>query len=390
MATSSRFTDFSTRLTTFIRGATAPPCGAASLRSKALAAQFEDLAVELFRLQFDHVPDYRLFCERRGVTPANLESWTQIPPVPTTAFKERDLTSLPPQERRTVFHSSGTTGRQPSRHFHDAESLACYEASALPWFRRHLLPEFEPDAPAHWNPPPAPGCVMLTPPPAQAPQSSLVHMFDLVRRHCGGPSSAFVATPSRDGWRVDVEALRRRVEECRRDSRPMVLLGTAFSFVELIDLLSCETSRHPFPAGSRILETGGYKGRSRQVPKAELYDRMREILGVELDHIVSEYGMSELGSQAYDHVAGLPLRAGADRVFRFPPWARSQVVSPETGEEVGDGETGLLRVFDLANVRSVLAIQTEDLAVRRGDGFELVGRAPEAEARGCSLLTAAH
>ena len=76
------------------------------------------------------------------------------------------------------------------------------------------------------------------------------------------------------------------------------------------------------------------------------------------------------------------------RHFSFPPWARVQIISPETGREVGEGETGLIRVFDLANVFSVMAIQTEDLGVRRGDGFELIGRAQQAEPRGCSLMTA--
>jgi hypothetical protein len=91
--------------------------------------------------------------------------------------------------------------------------------------------------------------------------------------------------------------------------------------------------------------------------------------------------MSELSSQAYDRV--LPETGGG---FRFPPWARAQVISPETGREAADGETGMVRVFDLANVRSALAVQTEDLAVRRGEGFELTGRAAGAAARGCSLL----
>ena len=91
--------------------------------------------------------------------------------------------------------------------------------------------------------------------------------------------------------------------------------------------------------------------------------------------------MSELSSQAYD------TTPNATRVFHFPPWARVQIISPETGCEVADGETGLIRVFDLANVFSVMAVQTEDLAVRRGDGFELLGRAVAAESRGCSLMT---
>jgi hypothetical protein len=91
--------------------------------------------------------------------------------------------------------------------------------------------------------------------------------------------------------------------------------------------------------------------------------------------------MSELSSQAYDRVAG-----GDGGVFHFPPWARAVVISPETGQEVSEGETGLLRIFDLANVRSVLAVQTGDLAIRRGEGFELLGRAAAVEPRGCSML----
>jgi len=100
--------------------------------------------------------------------------------------------------------------------------------------------------------------------------------------------------------------------------------------------------------------------------------------------------MSELSSQAYDSERGAQ-RTDAPyqkRHFQFAPWARAKVISPETGREVGDGETGLLRIIDLANVVSVLAIQTEDLAIRRGEHFELIGRAELAEPRGCSLMTA--
>ena len=96
--------------------------------------------------------------------------------------------------------------------------------------------------------------------------------------------------------------------------------------------------------------------------------------------------MSELSSQAYDLEDG--HSSFVIRHFRLPPWARVQIVSPETGREVNEGETGLLRIFDLANVFSVMAIQTEDLAIRWGDGFELIGRDAMAEPRGCSLTTA--
>ena len=168
-----------------------------------------------------------------------------------------------------------------------------------------------------------------------------------------------------------------------------MLLGTAFMFVHLLDELERRGLSIALPPGSRIMETGGYKGRSRELPKAELHALITSRLGVPPEFIVCEYGMSELSSQAYDRVAGsASLLHPQSSIFSFPPWCRALVISPETGREVAEGETGLLRLFDLANVRSMMAVQTEDLAVRRGDGFELLGRAAQTEARGCSLLAA--
>ncbi len=99
--------------------------------------------------------------------------------------------------------------------------------------------------------------------------------------------------------------------------------------------------------------------------------------------------MSELSSQAYDCIAGSSSAKPENRVFSFPPWARVQIISPETGAEVEVGQTGLIRVTDLANAYSVMAVQTEDLGVRHAAGFELMGRTPVAESRGCSLMPSA-
>jgi hypothetical protein len=140
------------------------------------------------------------------------------------------------------------------------------------------------------------------------------------------------------------------------------------------------------------------------LPKAELHALIAKKLGVPSSQIVCEYGMSELSSQAYDlgalasrrrvfpsatkELAGETpaLPESIVRHFCFPPWARAQIISPETGREVADGETGLIRVFDLANVFSVMAIQTQDLGIHHGQGFELIGRAALGEPRGCSLM----
>src|SRR5208282_4558850 len=182
-----------------------------------------------------------------------------------------------------------------------------------------------------------------------------------------------------------------------RDPRPHLLLGTAFSFVHLLDFLDEKNLRFDLPAGSRVMETGGYKNRSRSMPKVELHALITERLGVPPENIICEYGMSELSSQAYAVTSDKwrVTREAASSChlspvtchFQFPPWSRVQIISPETGREVAEGETGLIRVFDLANVFSVMAIQTEDLAICHREGFELLGRAPLAEPRGCSLMS---
>lgn len=333
------------------------------------AAEFNGFALMLFTLQFERNGAYRKLCEARKITPRNASHWPQIPAVPTSVFKELEISCLPLEVRTHVFHSSGTTVQKPSRHFHSAESLALYEASLLPWFRFR----FGSDVPL----------AILTPPPSQAPNSSLVHMFETARRNFRAPEKSFLGTLAADGsWTLDFAFATETLENSWRTGQPVGLLGTAFSFVHLLDHLATQNLRFELPAGSRVMETGGYKNRSRVLPKEELHALIADRLGVPRARIICEYGMSELSSQAYDTPTANP------RVFQFPPWARAQIISPETGREVSEGETGLLRIFDLANAFSAMAVQTEDLAVRRGDGFELLGRTAVAEPRGCSLMTA--
>jgi hypothetical protein len=369
--------------------------------------KFNALALELFSLQFAHNGAYRTFCESREVSPASLRDWREIPAVPATAFKELELSCIPEGQRTQVFFSSGTTEARPSRHFHNAASLQIYEASLLAWFNRHFPGEALPtssgcNSPAlqldDARPSLASEGLALTPSPEQAPHSSLVHMFQTLRRRLSFRGFSFTGLIGKDGsWRLDdsrtTELLRAAIDR----QEPVVLLGTAFSYVHLLDRMAERGLKFQLPEGSRVLETGGYKGRSRSLPKSELHKLITRRLGIPCSHIVCEYGMSELSSQAYDGTA-LPEAARAHktpardwhgterRLFHFPPWTRVQIISPETGREVQAGQTGLIRVFDLANVYSVMAVQTEDLGARRGRGFELIGRAALAEPRGCSLM----
>ena len=390
--------------------------------------QFSELALELFALQFQLNPLYRRICEARQRTPGNVEHWTQIPFVPTAAFKELELSSIPLHERTAVFHSSGTTEQKPSRHFHSIESLAVYEASLWAWFARTFLggtgdlpvPSGDPPdgtektlhtgqgslltttpipipfggSPSGGSASPArPRLLFLTPDPKAAPHSSLVHMFETVRQNLGAAGDAaggspFVGRLENDGaWGLDfaaVMAMLNHQPPCPI-GQPLLILGTAFSLVHLLDFLAEKHLRLDLPPGSRVMETGGYKNRSRVLPKSELHSLITEKLGIVPEKIICEYGMSELSSQAYDNALQPPASSLQPRTFHLPPWARVQISSPETGREVTEGEPGLIRIFDLANVFSVAALQTEDLAIRRSEGFELIGREPLAEPRGCSL-----
>ncbi len=438
------FQDFSGKLREFIRQSAAEILSAESSEQpresrQHLETRFNELALSLFMLQFSEIATFRKFCEARKVSPQTIRHWGEIPALPTSAFKEFEISSLKPEERTRVFHSSGTTEQIPSRHFHNADSLAIYEASLLPWFEKHFLAQWSALAKNEIiGPLEKPGFIFLTPPPVLAPNSSLVHMFETVRRELGsrdslftgkldGPKEGIVGRASclseglpapvsqvrgqdaragrleacptfsansdalalgQNSWTLDIDqtlfALRKSVcAHC-----PVAILGTAFSFVHLLDHFAANHICYRLSTGSRVLETGGYKGRSRTLPKAELHQFITKHLGIPESHIVCEYGMSELSSQAYDGIVqGLKFKVQSRRVFHFPPWARAQIISPETGNEVGEGETGLIRVFDLANVYSVLAIQTEDLGIRCGDGFELIGRTALAEPRGCSLMS---
>ncbi len=350
---------------------------------KGSVSEFNTLALELFALQYENNKPYRQFCVHRAISPPNLSSWSEIPAMPAEAFKEFELTSLPVKGRATVFHSSGTMVQPPSRHFHDALSLAIYKASLLPWFQVHLLPDWDEAIPQR------PIFISLTPAPLLALHSSLVYMFDTICRNFNSPDSLFAGQIEGTSglWTLNVGTALAAMRRGLAEERLIILLGTAFNFVHLLEAMAAGGLQLALPAGSRVLETGGYKGRSRTVPRDELYGLIHHQLGIPPTHIISEYGMCELSSQAYNCTVpfnGAP--PSPQRTFQFPPWARVMLISPETGREVLEGEVGLIWVIDLANVRSVLAVQTADMGIRRGAGFDLLGRAKQAEPRGCSLV----
>lgn len=330
--------------------------------------RFDALALELFAFQFERCTPYRRYCEARGRTPRDVRSWREIPPVPTGAFKELPLRSFPAERTAHVFRTSGTSTSRRGELLLD--TLALYEASVVPTFRVHVLPDLPAGARIRLR--------VLTPSGAESPDSSLAHMFETLLPIVGAPGSGHDV---RDG-RLRGETLLPMLGACAASGERVALCGTAFSFVHLLDTMAERRETIALPPGSRVMETGGFKGRSREVARDELHDEIGFRLGIARTHIVNQYGMTELGSQFYDitlrHPSTQPRKLG-------PPWARVRLVDPVTGADVPEGEAGMIVILDLANTGSVIAVETADLGRRVGDGFEVLGRAAGAETRGCSV-----
>jgi len=355
--------------------------GRASLDARALAwlrespgswrcdeARFAALALDLFSFQFEHCAPYRRFCERRGRTPERVAQWREIPAVPAGAFKEMALRSFPAEREAHLFRTSGTTSeRRGALHL---DTLELYEASLLASFMRGVLPDLAPGGRARIR--------VLTPSPREAPDSSLSHMFGVVLHKLGDAASGFDV----QGGALQVDELVIALEKATADGVSVALCGTAFAFVHLLEAFAERDVRIPLPPGSRVMETGGFKGRAREMPRGALYLGIEHALAVAPERIVNQYGMTELGSQFYDSVLCDPSRAR--RKFA-PPWTRVRLIDPETGEDARPGAPGIVTIIDLANTGSVLAIQTADLGRAIEDGFEVIGRELGAEARGCSI-----
>lgn len=317
---------------------------------------FGETALRVFARQYERCVPYRRFCDARAKRPDTVSDWREIPHLPVTAFKHARIYSGE-GEPAHCFQTSGTTAGLELRGRHYFDKLDLYAACARPVFKRFVLPDRERIP-----------MLMLAQDPDRNPHSSLSWYL--------AQQSAAFGTPA-DGWYVDEQGLRLADLErsLRQADGPVALLGTAFAFVHLAD----SGVRVTLPPGSRVMETGGFKGKSREVDRAELYRLIREALGPDVA-CINQYGMTEMSSNCYDQtlVTGSPRKGG-------PAWVKVRMLDPETLAEVDPGTPGIVAVADLANLHSCAFLLTQDIGVQQADGFEVLGRAPGSEARGCSI-----
>jgi len=332
-------------------------------------ARFDALARRLFAFQYDHCAPYQRWCDALGRAPSAVGRWEDIPAVPTGAFKELRLACFPASQDTLVFHTSGTSSSR--RGALPLDTAALYEASLRNSLERMLFGDLAPGERMTLR--------VLAPSPEEAPDSSLSYMFGCLLADRGDAHSGYDV---RSGA-LDVDGAAAALTACCAAGRPVALLGTAFAFVHWLR----ETRGRAFalPPGSRVMETGGFKGREREIPREQLHAALAEAFGLPGAAVCNQYGMTELGSQFYDSTWVEP--DGPRRKW-IPPWVRVQFLDPETEQPVPPGEPGLIQVHDLANTGSVAAVQTADLGrVVPGEpaGFEVLGRLAGAEARGCSI-----
>ena len=288
------------------------------------------------------------------------------PALPTDVFRFRRIAAHPEAEDVRMFRSSGTTSAERSIHVY--RDLHLYDVAARAAARRMLFPDVD-----------RMRLVILAPDEEEAPDSSLEYMLARFAEWFG--------TDCTWAWRkgeLDLPLLTKVLQSAEASSEPIALLGTSFAFVHAEDGLG--NQRFNLAPGSRIMQTGGYKGRSRQVDPEVLLGAIGRRYGVASTWIINEFGATELSSQMYETTLrdGIDGAVGPRRLW-VPPWVRATPVDPDSLQPVEGNTVGILRIDDTANLDSVCCIQTADLARRADDGIIVLGRAQGATPRGCSL-----
>ncbi len=335
-------------------------------RPGATDAEFEAMALRVFAHQFRHNEPYRRFALRRGRTPLAVRRWRDIPAVPIKAFKDLTLSCCPPEAAERVFMTSGTTGDTRGRSYHP--TMAVWDRAMLDNFRHRVMRGRA-----------AIRMGLLFPDDEALPNSSLARYLTLARRAFGTAGSAVFVGPSG----LDLSGLLAALADAETAGEPYALLGASYAFVRCSTRSPPPAGASPCRRGSFVLDTGGFKGRSRELGPDAFYDGLSAAFGVERSACLNMYGMTELSTQFYDDG-----NAVCPSVKSGPHWIRSRVVDPLTGEDLPAGERGVLVHHDLAHFNAVSAILTEDAGQLVPGGFRLLGRVDGEASKGCSVAVA--
>ncbi len=316
-----------------------------SIKSK---TDFEAISLKIFKHQFENNKVYRSFCDLLYKHPSDVKTIEDIPFLPIQFFKSHQVLSSKNQIQET-FSSSGTTGQVTSKHF--VTDINLYEQSFRKGFEY-----FYGDITNYV-------VLALLPSYLERKGSSLIYMVNDMISRSKHPESGFYLN--------NFEELKQTISQLESQNKKTLLIGVSFALLDFVE-------RHNMKLNNTIImETGGMKGRRKELIRAELHELLQKGFGV--DKIHSEYGMTELLSQAYSKGHSL---------FKTPPWMK--VLTRDTDDALTiqkEGKTGGVNIIDLANINSCSFIATQDLGkVYADDSFEILGRFDHSDIRGCNLM----
>ncbi len=308
---------------------------------------FERLALEIFRFQYENVSLYRNFCNLLNTNVSGVKKIEDIPFLPIQFFKNHKILAEGFSEE-TIFTSSGTTGSITSKHF--VADLKLYEESFLNAFKKQY------GNPSDYS------ILALLPSYLEREGSSLIYMIESLIEKSNNQNSGF--------YLYEVEALIEKLKFLEENNQKTILIGVSYALLDLIEKKSFQLKN------TIVMETGGMKGRRKEMIKEELHEILQNGFGVEKIH--SEYGMTELLSQAYSK---------GDGIFSCPPWMKILTRDTEDALTYTVGKTGGINVIDLTNLYSCAFIATQDLGKTFSNGtFEVLGRFDSSNIRGCNLM----
>ncbi|MCF7559894.1 acyl transferase [Sabulilitoribacter multivorans] len=311
-------------------------------------SDFETLALQIFIFQFENNPVYRSFCDLLYKHPSDIKRIQDIPFLPIQFFKSHKVLSSQ-KPIQTIFKSSGTTGNATSKHY--VTDLSIYQKSFTKGFQKFYgnIEDYV--------------ILGLLPSYLEREGSSLIYMVDAMIKTSKHPESGFYLN--------NISELKDTLIKLDSEGKKVLLIGVSFALLDLIETYEFYL-KHTI-----VMETGGMKGRRKELIRKELHKRLKAGFGVNAIH--SEYGMTELLSQAYSKGNG---------IFSCPPWMKVLTRDTEDALSIQNiGQTGGINVIDLANINSCSFIATQDLGrVNNGHSFEVIGRFDNSDIRGCNLM----
>ncbi|PIU18976.1 MAG: hypothetical protein COT18_09510 [Elusimicrobia bacterium CG08_land_8_20_14_0_20_59_10] len=345
-----------------------------TLPDKERSDKFNELCLKVFALQFDNIDSYHKFCLQKGTRPENTALFTGIPAVPVQAFKAGDIFIYPAAEARVTFKTSGTSGHKAGSAYFSETGAALASLAIVRNARNYLFPD---GLDARF--------FLISPTPERAPHLTMAFGITEVMKNTGPHGGKHYIGPAGILW----DELFTDLKKAAAENVPAAVIGPSFGVVFMLDRMAAGGMKLKLPPGSRLLDAGGFKGKSREISRTEMVEAAGEMLDIRPQYCVNTLGMSELGTQYYDNnLRNFILNREFPVYKENPHWAKTFVVDLRDFQVIPEGDesrTGALLHFDLTNIDRALAILTDDLGRYRGSGFEICGRIAADDIKGCSV-----